>query len=1001
MRIYFYLIFLNNCLTIVCSLVQICLFLKNMKKLLFLASFSIFGLCNIYAQATLVEKVEAQKGSLIIPYEKYVLPNGLTIIVNEDHSDPVVHLNVSYHVGSARETPGKSGFAHFFEHMLFQGSKHVADEEHFKIIKQYGGDVNGNTTRDRTVYIETFPSNFTETALWMEADRMGCFLEAFTQKKFEIQRATVKNEKDERYDGPYGFLMEVKDQELYPSDHPYSWSTIGFVDDLNRADSNDLKNFFLRWYGPNNACVILSGDVNTQEVVQWCEKYFGSIKRGKEVTKKRVKPVVLTESKVRSYPDPNAELPLMMISYPGVPVYHEDEPAMDMLSYLLGSTKSSILYKKFIDGEWALQVQASNNPMSSINHELAGEFSFTMVGYPWSDMFKLKDMLNASLDSFEFVNFSDNDLARAKSTILSGYKKGLESAATKANYLSGFWYLGVKGSDGKMLNLQEDADRYQKVTREDIMRVYRKYIKGKNSSTIEIKPSPTPEGEKPNKYVSYNPNATYKNDALDFEYQNLKYQPVVDNFDRSKRPEPKGVKPVSVPKTFKSKLNNGLEIWGSNFSETPQVIATITMKGGSLLEDGKEILPGTADMLAMSLSEGTATKTPVELENELESLGASINFNASSTSFSISVNCEKDKLDKTIDLLKDMMFNPRWDKKEFNKGKKRVVESAKSQLSSRSAGLQNAVGRLIYGENSPLGKYVGSESYSKIGMDDIQKYYNKYFGPDQAKVIVVGDLTEEEVKTKFAFLNNWASKNITVTKPTVAQNVETSQIFGVNYYDAEQSDIFIGFRSLPYDATGEFYKNTIMNFALAGNFNSRLNLKIREEKAWTYGIRGGFSGSYEDLPGMYTISAGVKSRATDSAIHEILWEVEKFKEKGLTKEEFDFTKSALLASEALEYESIFQKVGFISQLANRNLPTDFAEKQLSILQNITLTELNDLAKKNLSTDKLFVVVSGDVIQMKSKLENLGFGKMQLLNRDGSGKIKYLKSGSTSHSKNYK
>jgi len=243
--------------------------------------------------------------------------------------------------------------------------------------------------------------------------------------------------------------------------------------------------------------------------------------------------------------------------------------------------------------------------------------------------------------------------------------------------LSGFWYLGVKGSDGKMMNLQEDAARYQKVTREDIMRVYRKYIKGKNSSTIEIKPSPTPEGEKPNKYVSYNPNATYKNDALDFEYQNLKYQPVVDNFDRSKRPEPKAVKPVSVPKTFKNKLNNGLEIWGSNFSETPQVIATITIKGGSLLEDGKEILPGTADMLAMSLSEGTATKTPVQLENELESLGASINFNASATSFSISLNCEKDKLDKTIELLKDMMFNPRWDKKNLTKARNEWLKARK------------------------------------------------------------------------------------------------------------------------------------------------------------------------------------------------------------------------------------------------------------------------------------------------------------------------------------
>ena len=396
-----------------------------------LTVFALLASLPLFSQATLIEKVEAQEGKLVIPYEKYLLSNGLTLIVSEDHSDPVTHINVTYHVGSARETPGKSGFAHFFEHMLFQGSKHVADEEHFKIIKEYGGEVNGNTTRDRTVYVETFPSNFTETALWMEADRMGFFLEGFTQEKFENQRATVKNEKDQRYDVPYGFLMEVKDQELYPSDHPYSWSTIGFVDDLDRADSSDLKNFFLRWYAPNNACVIVVGDVNTKEVIDWTQKYFGGIPAGKKVRKKRLPPVRITENKVKNYPDPNAYVPLTYITYPGVPVAHKDEAALDMLAYLMGNTQSSILYKKFIDKELALQVQASNNPMSIINHELAGEFSFTLVGYPWSDMFKLKDQLMAILNDFENNNFTDEDLNELSKTYFRLYPTDLKLPATK------------------------------------------------------------------------------------------------------------------------------------------------------------------------------------------------------------------------------------------------------------------------------------------------------------------------------------------------------------------------------------------------------------------------------------------------------------------------------------------------------------------------------------------------------------------------------------------
>ena len=496
----------------------------------------------LFSQATLIEKVEAQEGKLVIPYEKYLLSNGLTLIVSEDHSDPVTHINVTYHVGSARETPGKSGFAHFFEHMLFQGSKHVADEEHFKIIKEYGGEVNGNTTRDRTVYVETFPSNFTETALWMEADRMGFFLEGFTQEKFENQRATVKNEKDQRYDVPYGFLMEVKDQELYPSDHPYSWSTIGFVDDLDRADSSDLKNFFLRWYAPNNACIIVVGDVNTKEVVDWTQKYFGGIPAGKKVRKKRLPPVRLTENKIKNYPDPNAYVPLTYITYPGVPVAHKDEAALDMLAYLLGNTQSSILYKKFIDKELALQVQASNNPMSIINHELAGEFSFTLVGYPWSDMFKLKDQLMAIINDFENNNFTDEDLKRAKQNILSSLSNGFEVASNKANNISNFWYLDLKSADGTMYTMEDLATTIGSVGREDIMRVYRKYIKGKYSSTINIQPNKPAKGEKAEKYQSYNPNASFQGSAaLALEYQGLRERVVKDNFDRS----------IMIPTSFK------------------------------------------------------------------------------------------------------------------------------------------------------------------------------------------------------------------------------------------------------------------------------------------------------------------------------------------------------------------------------------------------------------------------------------------------------------------
>src|SRR5215213_4059811 len=255
------------------------------RKFLLMAGLVIASFGQVFAQAKLVEKVTRKGDEVVIPYEKYVLPNGLTLVVHEDHSDPVVHVDVTYHVGSAREEIGKSGFAHFFEHMMFQGSDHVADEQHFKIVQAAGGTLNGSTDRDRTNYFQTVPSNQLEKMLWLEADRMGFFLDAVTQKKFEVQRSTVKNERGQRIENvPYGMRFELVHSNLYPYGHPYSWQTIGYVEDLNRVNVNDLKNFFLRWYGPNNAALTIGGDVKTQEVVKLVEKYFGSIPAGPKVS---------------------------------------------------------------------------------------------------------------------------------------------------------------------------------------------------------------------------------------------------------------------------------------------------------------------------------------------------------------------------------------------------------------------------------------------------------------------------------------------------------------------------------------------------------------------------------------------------------------------------------------------------------------------------------------------------------------------------------------------
>lgn len=970
-----------------------------MKKylLLFGAAFIALG---ARAQAVLVEKVEAKPGSLDISYQKFKLPNGLTLIVHEDHSDPVVHLNVTYHVGSARETLGKSGFAHFFEHMLFQGSKHVKDEEHFELIRRYGGDVNGNTTRDRTSYIETFPSNFTETALWMEADRMGVFLEAFNQKKFEIQRSTVKNEKDQRYTVPYGFLMEVKDQNLYPSNHPYSWPTIGFVDDLDRADSSDLRNFFLRWYGPNNAAVIVSGDVVTEDVVKWVEKYFGGIAAGPQVMKQKVAPIKFSDHTVRTYRDPKAYVPLIYATFPTVPVYHSDEAALDILSELLSGSKSSIFYKKFVEGEYALQAGTVNNPLSVINHELAGEFAVQVVAYPFSDITQLRKMLFETLDSFEITGFSDEELERVKTKIYYGYSGVLEDVQTKAFMLSNYWYL----MDGKSYNVQEDADRYKKVTREDILRVYRKYIKGKFASTIIVEPNPDATAE--NKYQSFNPNAEVEDAIAAIEYKNLKYTAPKDNFDRSIRPIPGTPKAVTLPNVYRKSLPNGVEIIGTSTYETPTVLVLVNVKGGHLLEGNKEFGNGTAVLTASLIEEGTTKYTAQQLENELDKIGASISFSAGQTSTSVYINAPKEHLAKALELFNEMWLNPRMDEKDFKRLRKQAEQGARSTERSRGAGASNAFRYLMYGETQLGSPATGTlDEIRSVSYEMVKNYHKKFYAPELTKIVVVGGLKDQEAYTLLSFIETWSKKGVTVTKPTEFPKFETTQVFGVNYIDEEQSELILGFRAMPFDATGEFFKSNVMNFALGGNFNSRINLNIREDKAWTYGSRSAFVPGFEDIPGYFTASASVRATATDSAVKEIMKEVNKFRDFGITAEEFQFTKEALIASEALEYETSSQKAGYLLQLVLRNLPVDYAQQQLALLQSLTKEEINALAKTNLKADEMIIVVSGDINKYKDKLEALGYGKVQLLSKDGKGKYKVYKADpkkkDSSHEKNYK
>jgi len=940
-----------------------------MKQKLLLLNAFIFLLCGlITGQVKLVEKVTKKGNEIVIPYEKYVLPNGLTLIIHEDHSDPVVHVDVTYHVGSAREEIGKSGFAHFYEHMMFQGSDHVADEEHFKMVTAAGGTLNGSTNRDRTNYFETVPNNQLEKMLWLEADRMGFLLDAVTQQKFEIQRATVKNERGQNYDNrPYGLVFENASKNLYPYGHPYSWLTIGYVEELNRVTVNDLKNFFLRWYGPNNATLTIGGDVKPAEVVKLVEKYFGPIPRGPEVQKVVVPAAVVEKDRYVFYTDNYAKLPLLAIVYPTVPNYHKDMAALQCLAQVFGQGKNSVLYQQLVKKQLALQANASSQLS-----ELAGEFFFQLIPMPGKSLAQMDTLFKASLDSFEKRGVTDDDITKFKGSVEAQQINGLQSVAGKVSQLAAFQtYTGNPNKIADLLKM------YSSLTKEDVLNAYNKYIKSSHAVFVSVLTKTMDESMVAAKNNYTVDSSHYK--APDYGYESLKYVKAKDVFNRGKKPG-NGPNPVvKVPAFWRKDLPNGIKMIGTESTELPTVTISITIPGGHLLEENDTSKLGLASFFADMMNEDTKNYTAEQMSVELQKLGSSININSSTDEITFNIQCLKKNLDKTLSLLEERMFNPKFTDDAFKRNQKQILESFKVMKSQPATVASEVIAKINYGPNNIVGMSEdGTEnSVRNISLQDIQNYYNNYMTTEGMKVVIVGDVKQAEILPKMAFLNKLPNKKIDL--PNVSANplgTDRAKIYLVDIPKAAQTEFRVGYNTgLKYDATGEFYKAGLMNFALGGGFNGRLNIKLREEKGWTYGARSSFNG--DEHGGDFEFSSGIRSDATDSALAEVVNQLTNYSANGIADSEMVFMKSAIGQRDALRYETGFQKAGFIRNILEYNLPANYTEIQQKILKNMTKKDIDALAKKYIDAGKLNMLLVGDKAKILPGLQKLGYPIVEL------------------------
>ena len=939
--------------------------LASLKKAAFFAVLTLFGTSSmLYAQTQLIEEVTRSGDEILIPYKKYELDNGLTVIVHEDDSDPLVHVDITYHVGSAREELYKSGFAHFFEHMMFQGSENVADEEHFKIISDAGGTLNGSTNRDRTNYYQTVPSNQLEVVLWLEADRMGFFLDAVTQKKFEIQRETVKNEKGQNYDNAaYGRWSELTAETLYPFGHPYSWLTIGKLEDLDRVDVDDLKKFFMRWYGPNNATLTIGGNVTAEEVIPMVEKYFGVIPRGPEVENMTLEPVQIDADRYVSYVDNNIRFPALLATYPTVPRFHPDEAPLDFLAQILGTGRSSYLFKKFILTQKAIQASVFH-PVS----ELAGEFTMFVLPFPGQTLADFEQEMRVILDEFATEGVSDNDLTKIKASFESSFINGLTSVSGKVSQLADYQTIA-----GNANYIEEDLSRYLAVTKEDIMRVFNEYIYNKPGVLLSVLPNDggATAPAAPDNYVAQKDG---DNPFPTTDYSGLSYsRPEGDSFDRSVKPTPGTAPLVQVPDYWRASFENGIQLIGTESNEVPTVNVQLYIKGGHELDANEPQKAGLASLTAALMNESTQNYSSEEISEELRLVASSISVSGGRSETVVGVSTLSKNLTRTMELLEEILYRPAFTEDDFNRVKQQQLESIRASYQNPAAVASQIYSRLLFGDEHIYSVPTSGleETVSRITVGDVRNFYETYMSPEITEVVVVGDISEEEALSSLAFLNNWEIKNVEIPDLPEPKPGDYTKVYLMDKVGAPQSEIRIGYVSdMTYDATGEYFKTSLMNYSLGGAFNSRINLNLREDKGWTYGARSGFSGN--DRGSQFTASAGIKASATDSAVVEFIKEIKGFQENGITDDELNFMRNSIGQRDARRYETPFQKAGFLGNIIRYDLDGSYVDRQAEIIQSITREEINALARKYLNTDNAYILVVGDGASNRDKLKALGY-----------------------------
>ncbi len=940
------------------------------------ASIIALSACGSPSTTTETKPVKADTKSsanLSIDFEKYTLENGLDVVLHVDRSDPVVAIDLAAHVGSGRETAGRTGFAHLFEHLLFLDSENLGYGGLDEMNTRIGGEgTNGFTTHDMTQYFQAVPKDALEKIVWAEADKLGYFIETVSQDVVDNEKQVVKNEKRQRVDNqPYGHNFYIINKALYPEDHPYNWQVIGSLADLDAATLQDVKDFYKRWYVPNNVTVTISGDFDVAEAKAYVEKYFGEIPRGEAIEPFTPRASDLSETKKLYHEDNFATVPRLTMVWPTVEQYHPDSYALGILIDYLTDGKRAPLNEVLIDE------QKLTSSVSGFHYgkEMSGEAYLFVSTNEGEDIDGLMPALDTAFARFEENGISQSDLDRIKAGLEVEFYGNIQSALGKAISLGEY---NLFTDDPGFI--ETDISRIQSVTTDDVMRVYNRYIKDQPRLYTSFVPQGQLElalegSEKAD--VIEEKVVAGEGAPVDFDpAARVIENPTPSSFDRTVEPEFGAGYDLPSPKVWEASLSNGIDIYGIESSETPLVNFSIRIDAGN--ERGTYDKPAIPDLTSAMLQKGTANKTTAELEDAIKSLGSEITFSTSSNGTYVRGSTLSRNFDKTIDLVQEMLLEPRWDAEEFDLIKRRFANQIDQSAGNPNAIAAREMAKLRYPEGHILSyAYYGpKDKLDAVTLDDLKAFYDRAYTQNGAKIRVAGDIDADAVKSAFAKLaSGWDKPAQPAITLGPLNPVQEAKVYFYDVPGAKQSVLRIERPAL--SAVDDAYPLArAINFPLGGIYTSELNTELRVNKGYTYGIRSSFNGS-EDR-GTFTIGSSVRTNVTLESL-ELINQIVGSYGPDFTQEDLDLMKDALLRGQALKSETLSDKLGMVNEISTYGYPSDYRARNAAKIADMTLEDFKTLAETYLDPASMRYLVVGDGETQADRLGALGFGDPIMLN----------------------